>query len=105
MKEIDKIDYFGDRWADIGDLINRWAKRFPGAYQENMKWVQTARQEYKMEKHKDRPLRKGLLLHPSLLGYIEDFHPDFMKHNDDVKEFGKRFRQFVIDTGVLPVRK
>lgn len=103
MREKDTITYFSDKRKDIEDLVQRWLRRFPEEYQDNLMWVRVAREEYKQEKYQDRPLRKGLLVHPRLLLYIQQFHPTFMDSNEDVRWFSKKFPVFVVDNGVLPV--
>lgn len=90
------------KWKDIDDLVKRWARKFPQEYQDNLKWVQSEREDYLMKPV--RELRKGLLIHPRLMIYIQHFHPTFMDTNQDVKEFSKRFPAFVVDTGIMPTR-
>lgn len=90
-----------DKWADIEDLIRRWARKHPDAFRENMRWVASDREDYRLGR-RDRPLRKGLLVHPHLMVYIQHFYPTFMDSNQDLREFSKRFPGFVVDEGVMP---
>jgi len=92
-----------EKWKDIEDLVKRWARKFPHEYQDNLKWVKDDREDYLMKP--TRELRKGILIHPRLMVYIQHFHPTFMDTNLDVKEFSKRFPAFVVDTGIMPTRR
>lgn len=96
--------YGRDRWSDIVDLVNRWLRRFPEEYDQNLEWVRQEKLEYNM-KRKERPMRKGLMVHPRLLLYVQEFHPDFMLSNEDVRTFAKKFPKFVVDEGVLPPKQ
>lgn len=89
------------KWDDIEDLVKRWARKNPQGFQENMRWVQQDRAEYLMKP--DRTLRKGILIHPHLMVYIQQFYPTFMDTNLDVRGFSRRFPNFVVDDGVKPV--
>lgn len=90
------------KWKDIDDLVKRWARKFPQEYQDNMGWVKSDREDYLMKP--TRELRKGILIHPRLMIYIQHFHPTFLDTNQDLKEFSKRFPAFVVDTGIMPTR-
>lgn len=97
-----------DKWADIGDLIQRWAKRYPQEMQENLAYVREVKAELNDPKYaelgvvakgkvrRQGGMRLGLAINPNLMSYIETFYPEFMKSNEDVREFGKRFPAFRI---------
>lgn len=85
-------------WADVGDLIDRWSKRFPQELSDNMAWVKTAKEELTNElgESESGSLRLGLLLHPSLINYLEHFYPKIFGSNDNVKSFAEKFSKFSI---------
>jgi hypothetical protein len=92
-----------ERWEDIADLIDRWKRKNPEGYKQNMDYVAAVKEELKDDKHaewkaddKGTGMRLGLMIHPELMTFIEHFHPEFMKSNKDVKEFGRRFNNFQI---------
>lgn len=88
-----------DRWDDIADLIDRWKRKNPEGFKLNMAYVAEIKEELKDPKFAKMDtdgLRMGLSIHPELLSFIEHFHPEFMKSNTDVKEFGRRFTNFQI---------
>ena len=105
MKKTDSIPFFTDKWKDIEDLTQRWIRRCPNAYRLNMQWVQEARIEYKQEKYQTRDFRKGIVIHPSLLTYIQQFHPTFLDTKDDLRNFSTKFPAFNIDSGVAFPKK
>lgn len=93
-----------DKWEDINDLINRWGRRHPEKMKQNLAYVQQTKIDLKDKKYaewKDSSghgtgMRFGLAIHPELMNYIETFYPEFMKTNEDVREFGRRFKKFSI---------
>ena len=92
------------RWADIEDLINRWAKRNPQGAYLNEQWVKEAQADLIDKKHgkmggkEDRETgitnRIGVCIHPELMNYIQAFYPTFMDTKEDLHEFKKRFPKF-----------
>ena len=92
-----------ERWEDIADLIDRWKRKNPEGYKHNMEFVAHVKAELKDDEHAEWKMNKagtgmrlGLMIDPGLMGYIEHFHPEFMKSNKDVKEFGRRFPKFQV---------
>ena len=87
-----------EKWADIEDLINRWAKRNPTGAVDNERWVKEAQSDLKDKKHgrsgAESMGRIGISIHPELMQYIQAFYPDFMESKDDLHEFMKRFKKF-----------
>lgn len=94
------------KWADIEDLINRWAKRFPREAYELEKYVKDISGGLYDKKHglqggqnnKENltNMRIGVAIHPHLMQYIQAFYPDFMDSKEDLHEFKKRFPKFRI---------
>lgn len=93
-----------EKWRDIEDLINRWAKRNPQGAYLNEQWVKEAHEGLLDKKHglmggkiDDANLsgtRIGVCIHPELMNYIQAFYPDFMDSKEDLHEFKKRFKKF-----------
>ncbi len=93
-----------EKWKDIEDLINRWAKRNPKGAYLNEQWVKEAQSDLIDKKHglmggkiDDANLpgtRIGVCIHPELMNYIQAFYPDFMDSKFDLHEFKKRFPKF-----------
>lgn len=95
------------KWKDIGDLINRWAKRQPQrAYQleQDLKFAQL---EAKVTGGKwEKTLRKdgayhgdmkvGILIDPELMNYIQVFYPEFLDTKEELQEFKRYFPKFCI---------
>ena len=98
------IKLHGDRWENIGMLINKWHKKFPADSKQLKQDITDARADYKMGAH-ERPLRKGLLIDPRLMLFIQKFYPDFLSTNNDLRAFADRFPQFVVDEGVMSAKK
>lgn len=95
------------KWADIQDLINRWAKRNPKAAIETERYVRSLHAELADKKHgtsKDEKTgivnRVGICIHPELMNYIQAFYPNFMDTKEDLHEFKKRFPKFRIASEV-----
>lgn len=95
------------KWADIEDLINRWARRDPrgavwleSAIKSTQEGLFDKRHGLLMGKSKGEvnytSTRIGIMLHPDLLAYITAFYPDFLSTKDDLREFKKRFPKFRI---------
>lgn len=88
------------KWADIEDLINRWARRHPQAALDNEVWVKEAHDSLDDKKHGKlinegmAGGRLGVSIHPELMNYIQAFYPDFMDTKDDLHEFMRRFPKF-----------
>lgn len=91
----------GDRWDNIGMIIQKWAKKHPAEMRQMKQDIADARQDYKTVRFKERPMRKGLLIDPGLMYFIQRFYPDFMSTNSDLRTFADRFPTFVIDEGVM----
>jgi len=87
-----------EEWADVGDLIDRWSKRFTEELSDNMKWVEEAKKDLKNElgESESKNLRLGLLMHPSLMNYLEHFYPKLFASNENVKTFAEKFSKFSI---------
>lgn len=87
-----------DKWKDIEDLINRWARRNPQGAIDNERWVKEAHADLKDKKHgqsgSEAMGRIGVSIHPELMSYIQAFYPDFMDSKEDLHEFMKRFKKF-----------
>lgn len=101
-----------EKWRDIADLINRWAKRNPAEAFALQKHILELKSVSKDSKYGfiDGPkkvrgaggggTRLGIALMPSLLQYIEFFYPDFLKTKDELHEFEKRFPKFLVPESV-----
>lgn len=88
-----------DKWDDIEDLVERWKKRFPEEFNENMEWVSERKAELAGNKYGEDStgsLRAGMVIHPGLLFYLHKFYPDLFEDNKDVKQFVTRFKKFAI---------
>lgn len=87
-----------EKWKDIEDLINRWARRNPQGAIDNERWVKEAHAELKDKKFgksgAEAMGRIGVSIHPELINYIETFYPDFMSTKEELHEFMKRFPKF-----------
>lgn len=86
-------------WNEVGDLIDRWSKRFPAELKDNLDWVKDKRDgldDKEFGESKEGSLRVGLLLHPTLIHYLEQFYPDVFSSNSNVKEFANKFKKFAI---------
>jgi len=94
----------GDRWENIKMLIDKWHKKFPQDSKQLKQDISYSRQEFK-KGSKERPLRKGLLIDPRLMFFIQRFYPDFLETNKDLRTFAEKFPQFVIDEGIMPPKK
>ena len=94
----------GDRWDNIGMIIQKWSKKYPLEAKQMKRDILDARTEYKTTRLKERPLRKGLLIDPRLMFTIQRFYPDFMDTNNDLRTFADRFPGFVVDEGVMSVK-
>lgn len=97
------------KWKDINDLIRRWSIRNPVAFALNMDYVKDIKGGLKDKKFgqtggagntgavgSSSGTRIGLAIHPELINYIQAFYPDFLDKNEDVHEFGRRFKNFCI---------
>lgn len=87
------------KWKDIKDLVDRWVKRNPEEYQDTLAYIAYRKSELKDKKFgtgESDSMRVGLAIPPTLMHYLESFHPTFMQDNSDVVEFGKRFKAFQI---------
>lgn len=86
------------KWADIEDLINRWAKRRPErarALEGYIKDTQTGLFNAKFGKSKAEGMgRIGIAIDPELLEYIKTFYPDFMDTKEDMHRFMNKFPKF-----------
>lgn len=91
-----------DKWRDIEDLINRWAKRNPRGALELEQWIKETRgglHDKKFGRMKNSALangRLGVMIHPELLAYIQAFYPSFLETKDELHEFQRRFPKFQI---------
>lgn len=86
-------------WNEIGDLIDRWSKRCPKDLELNLAWVKDARNgldDKEFASGETGLIRMGLMLHPNLLAYLENFYPDLFKSNRNVKQFAHHFKKFAI---------
>lgn len=90
---------FVNKWDDIEDLIERWKKRFPDDFAQNIEWIKEKKSELtdkEFGESEGGSMRIGLLIHPQLLLYLHKFYPDLFEDNKDVKEFVKRFKKFAV---------
>lgn len=94
----------GERWDNIGMLINEWHKKFPEDSRQLKQDITQARADFK-KGGRERPMRKGLIIDPRLMYFIQRFYPDFLDTNKDLRTFADKFPQFVIDEGVMSARK
>lgn len=98
-----------DKWKDIEDLVQRWARRNPEEFRYNLAYIRALREDMKDPKYgelasvtedgkivRNGGLRHGLSIPPGLMNYIQTFYPEFMKHKRDLREFGRRFPIFRI---------
>lgn len=86
-------------WRDVGDLIDRWSKRCPEDLKSNLVWVKDARDgldDKEFANSQEGSLRMGLILHPNLIKYLEEFYPDIFSENKNVKKFAEKFTKFAI---------
>lgn len=85
-------------WADIGDLIDRWSKRNPEDFKDNMDLVAEAKAMTTNEfgEGETESLRMGVRIHANLLHYIERFHPNIFETKGNAKEFANRFPKFAV---------
>lgn len=86
-------------WNDIADLIERWSKRVPDDLALNMSWVEEAKKgldDKEFGTNKSDTMRLGLLLHPTLINYLEEFYPTLFSDNKNVKTFAEKFKKFAI---------
>lgn len=86
-------------WNEVSDLIDRWGKRCPEEMQENLAWVKNARDgldDKEFGTGSTGSLRMGLILHPNLVAYIEEFYPHIFSDNRNIKEFANKFKKFAI---------
>lgn len=90
------------KWADIEDLINRWARRNPRGAWDNERWLKEAREDMVDKKHgtlKNEGMaggRFGVSIHPELMSYIQAFYPEFLQTKDELHEFMRRFPKFKV---------
>ena len=88
-----------EKWADIEDLINRWAKRSPQKARDLEQYIKNTRgglYDAKFAKTTESLGRMGLAIDPDLEMYIKAFYPDFMSTKDEMHEFMRRFPKFCI---------
>lgn len=95
----------GNRWENIGMIIQKWSKKYPIEAKRMKQDIVDARNDYKTVKYKERPMRKALLIDPRLMYAIQRFYPDFMETNQDLRTFADKFPTFVIDEGVMSVKE
>jgi hypothetical protein len=94
------------KWADIEDLINRWARRNPQGAWLNEQWIKEAQADLMDKKYgrmgggEDKGTgitnRYGICIHPELMNYIQAFYPTFMDTKEEMHEFMRRFPKFRI---------
>lgn len=95
-------------WAEIDDLVTRWAKRNPFGANWNMRYNQDVRDGLKDEKFAssyDRETgitnRATISIHPELMNFIETFYPKFFESNENVRKFGNTYKMFKIGDSQL----
>lgn len=100
-----------EKWIDIEDLINRWARRNPRGAHE-LEWYVKGIQEGLVDKKHGLMMGKskgdvnvpstriGIALHPELMEYIQAFYPDFLQTKEDLRQFKKHFPKFRIPESI-----
>jgi len=91
-------------WAEINDLVNRWAKKNPKAANFNRLHNQAVRDdtpdkkyaEWRTDEGKQTGTRLALSIHPELINYIEAFYPKFFESKENIRRFGRTYRMFQI---------
>lgn len=86
-------------WQEVDDLINRWSKRFPEDLKMNLEWVKESKEnavDKEFGNNETGSMRLGLLLHPSLIMYLENFYPDLFSSNENVRDFSNKFKKFTV---------
>lgn len=90
------------KWADIGDLINRWARRRPQrAYELELALRETRAglTDKKFATMNNEAMAGGrhmLTLDPELINFIEAFYPKFFEDKENIHGFIKRFPKFAV---------
>lgn len=91
-----------DKWKDIEDLINRWAKRNPRAAWELEQTILETRSQLADKKYgklSNEAMAGGrlkLIIHDELMQYIQAFYPKFLGTKEELHEFQRRFPKFSI---------
>lgn len=89
-------------WAEIDDLVLRWAKRNPFGANLNRIQNQQVRDSLRDKKHgtlSNEGMAGGRLvlsIHPELMQFIEAFYPKFFESKDNIRRFGKTYKMFMI---------
>lgn len=99
-----------DKWKDIEDLMNRWARRNPSGAVMNENYIKATREGLLDKKHglmggkagenNEGATRIGVAIHPELMNYIQAFYPTFMDTKEDLHEFKKRFPKFRVSEAI-----
>lgn len=89
-----------EKWKDIEDLINRWARRNPQGAWENDQWVKEAHADLKDQRFGASTNmgggRLGVSIHPQLAQYLEAFYPKLFSTKEDLHMFMKKFPRFCV---------
>ena len=95
-------------WAEIDDLVKRWARRNPFGANWNMKYNQNLRDglyDSKYAANYDRATgitnRTTISIHPELMNYIETFYPKFFESKENVRRFGNTYKMFKLGDAQL----
>lgn len=91
-------------WAEIDDLIIRWAQRNPRAANWNRIYNQGLRDErqdtkfaeWKDDRGRGLGTRTALSIHPELVNYIEVFYPKLFDSKENVRKFANTYKMFRI---------
>lgn len=87
-------------WAEVDDLIKRWARKNPRAANLNRYYNQEVRDGLHDSKFaKSTSMGDGRLLlsiHPELMNYIETFYPKLFESKENVRKFARTYKMFAI---------
>lgn len=95
-------------WAEIDDLVRRWAERNPFGANWNMVYNQNVReglndQKFASSYDKETGItnRTTISIHPELMNYIEAFYPKFFDKKENIRKFGNTYKMFKLGEGQL----
>ena len=96
------------KWAEIDDLVKRWARRNPFGANWNRIYNENVREgliDKKFAASYDGGTgitnRTSISIHPELMGYIETFYPKFFESKENVRRFGNTYKMFKLGDAQL----
>lgn len=78
------------RWADIRQLVDIWERKQYRRALEARRYAYAMRKSYR-EPSKKNNIKTTAVIDPTLMMFIQAFHPNFLKTKRDLREFKKRF--------------